>query len=200
MVRAVAVIASMVLVLSGMSGTIPARAQAQPAAICVSTFADTNGNGVRDADEGALAGVNVNLSTGGAIIATHITAEGESEYCFENLLRGEYTVRFTEAPTYHITTPREGAFLLDAEERLTVDPLGAIPVPLDQLRADLIAEHAAQQGADEPLDTATRLLLATVGSMMVMLFMIGLGAVFLGLSGRQRKSPPPPTHITPPRW
>ena len=47
------------------------------------------------------------------------------------------------------------------------------------LRAEVVAQAAASE--DEPLDTSTRLLLATVGATMVMLFMIGLGAVVLGL-------------------
>ena len=51
--------------------------------ICVTTFADANANGQREADEGPLAGVNVNLATGGVIIATHIIAfEGYSHVEF----------------------------------------------------------------------------------------------------------------------
>ena len=52
-----------------------AAAQAETGTIRVTTFADANANGQR-ADEGPLAGVNVNLATGGVIIATHIIAEG----------------------------------------------------------------------------------------------------------------------------
>ncbi len=156
-----------------------AAAQVQTGTICVATFADANANGLREADEEPLAGVNVNLATGGVIIATHITDEGESEYCFENLLRGVYTVSFTDSPLYRITTAREGTFALDATQRLTLDPFGAFPVGAEGLRAEVVAQAAASE--DEPLDTPTRLLLATVGATMVMLFMIGLGAVVLGL-------------------
>jgi len=122
--------------------------------------------------------VNVNLATGGVIIATHVTAEGESEYCFENLLRGVYTVSFTDSPLYRITTAREGTFALDARQRLTLDPFGAFPVGAEGLRAEVVAQAAAAS-EDEPLDTPTRLLLATVGATMVMLLMIGLGAVLI---------------------
>ena len=150
-----------------------AAAQAETGTICVTTFADANANGQREADEGPLAGVNVNLATGGVIIATHIIAEGEAAYCFENLLRGVYPVSFTDSPLYRITTAREGTFALDATQRLTLDPFGAFPVGAEGLRAEVVAQAAAAR-EDEPLDTPTRLLLATVGATMVMLFMIGL--------------------------
>lgn len=186
-------------VLLACMGWLPAVAAQQPqtGAICVTTFADANENGIQDAGESALAGVNVNLSTGGAIIATHITTDSTEGYCFENLLRGQYAVMFTDAPTYRFTTPREGAFALDAGERLTIDPVGAVPVPVDTVRATLTA-RSANQTTGEPLDSSTRLLLATVGSVMVMLFMIGLGIVVLGLMGRRRNNPPPPPDIAPP--
>lgn len=181
-----------------------AAAQAETGVICVATFADLNANGLRDVGEGPLAGVNVNLSTGGAIIATHITEEGETEYCFERLLRGVYTVSFTESPLYRITTPREGTFALDAGQRLTIDAFGAFPIGPAGLRAEMIAQAEAAQ-TDEPLDTSTRLLLATGGAAVVMMFMVGLGAVTLGLLDwrrqrrqrrqRLRRSPVPPPPI-----
>jgi hypothetical protein len=185
-----------------------AAAQTQTGAICVATFADTNGNGQRDEGEPSLDGVNVNLSTGGVIIATHITAEGEDQYCFEHLLRGIYTVTFTPSPTYRITTASEGTFALETGQRLTIDRFGAFPVGMEGLRAEVAAQVAAARGSDKPLETSTRLLLSTVGSMLVMLFMVGVGAVILGLisSGRrtgksrprQRRTVPLPSEIKPP--
>ncbi|MBN1564417.1 MAG: hypothetical protein JXA10_11300 [Anaerolineae bacterium] len=171
----------------------PALVQAQPetGAICVATFADANVDGQRDPDEGALAGVNVNLVTGNAIIATHITAEGETEYCFENLLPGLYTVVFTDSALYRPTTAQEGTFAVEGN-RLTVNAFGAFPIPPENLRGEVAAQYAK---TDEPLDAPTRLMLALGGSMLVMLFMIGIGAVILGiLSGRnpKRQTPAPP--------
>jgi len=196
---AIACLSSLVLMADRATG------QAQTGAICVATFADLNGNGQRDEGESALAGVNVNLSTGGVIIATHITAEGEDQYCFENLLSGIYTVTFTPSPTYRITTANEGTFALDAGQRLTIDRFGAFPVSTESLRAEVAARVAAARGPEKPLSTSTRLLLSTVGSMLVMLFMIGVGAVFLGLISnrhepRRRKTVPPPAEIKPPSF
>jgi hypothetical protein len=185
-----------------------AAAQQQTGALCVATFADSNGNGIREEGETALPGVNVNLSTAGVIILTHITAEGENQHCFENLLPGYYTITFTDSPTYRPTTSNEGTFELAGGQRLTINDFGAVPIPLSNLRAEVAAQVAAARSEDEPLDTSVRLLLATVGSMVVMIFMIGVGAVIMGLQrgGRDGKRPrqqgtlppPPPTQIAPP--
>lgn len=181
----------------------PAAAQAETGALCVSTFADTNANGLHDPTETLLAGVNVNLATGGVIVATHIIAPGEAQYCFENLLRGIYTITFTDSPTYRMTTASEGTFALEPGQRLTIDPFGAFPISPENLRAEVAAQVAADREGDQPLETSTRLLLSTVGSMVVMLFMVGVGAVILGLlSGRRRSKkdhlPPPPPYLMPP--
>jgi hypothetical protein len=136
------------------------------------------------------------------ILATHITAPGEAQYCFENLLRGIYTITFTDSPTYRTTTAHEGTFALEPQQRLTIDPFGAFPISLDKLRAETAAQIAAAQASDEPLESSTRLLLSTVGAMLVMLFMIGAGAVVLGLISGRRSAKvttlPPPSFIVPP--
>jgi hypothetical protein len=72
------------------------------------------------------------------------------------------------------------------------------------LRAEVAAQLAAAREPDKPLEASTRLMLATVGSMVVMLFMVGIGAVILGvISGRPAKNAkskpvPPPKVIKPP--
>lgn len=193
----------MLLWISGPPSAVVA--QTETGAICVATFADANGNGIRDPGEELLPGVNVNLSTGAdVIIATHIMAPGETQYCFENLLTGYYTITFTDSPTYRTTTAREGTFSLDVGQRLMINEFGAFPIPISSLRAEVAAQIAAAQEPEEPLATSTRLMLATVGSMAVMLFMVGIGAVILGvISGRsarqgQPKPVSPPKVIKPP--
>jgi hypothetical protein len=162
--------------------------QPAPGAICVATFADADLNGLRAPAEAPLAGVNINLATSGVIIATHITDPGETEYCFERLLPGIYTITFTDNPTYTATTANQGTFELEAGNRLTVNDFGAAPVPIASLR-QAVAEQVAADSASKdepPLDETTRLLLSTVGSMMVMLFMVGVGAVILGMVSSRR--------------
>jgi hypothetical protein len=176
----------------------PVRAQTPVGAICVASFADSNGNGMRDPGEDMLPGVNVNLATGGVIIATHIIAPGETQYCFENLLTGIYTVTFTDSALYRITTANEGTFPLDAGQRLMINDFGAFPVA--NLRTEVAAQIAAAREPDKPLESSTRLMLATVGSMVIMLFMVGIGAVILGVvSGRPAKKAAKPKAIQPPK-
>lgn len=197
--RARIVLAALLLAMGPASAVSTSQAQAIPGSICISTFADANANGVQEPEETALAGVNVNLSTGGAIIATHITSQGA--YCFENLLQGVYTVSFTDSLLYQTTTAREGTFTLEGGQRLTIDPFGAAPVSLAAVRAE--AEAARE---DEPLEIPTRLMLSTGGSMVVMLAMVAIGVVMLVLMTRRRPKkqsrkntmPPPPTFIPPP--
>ncbi|HML23597.1 MAG TPA: SdrD B-like domain-containing protein [Aggregatilinea sp.] len=200
------VLLSAVLLLGGMGRLPAARAQGDPGAICISTYADTNGNGIADEGETPLAGVNVNLATGGAIIATHITAAGEDQYCFDNLLPGVYTLTFTDSPTYRPTTSTEGTFELAAGQRLGINPFGAVPVSPEDLRSEVAAKVAASD-PDEPLAPSSRLVVSGIASMVVMLFMIAVGAVVLSMTSRRRKasrrppaSPPgaPPTNIAPP--
>lgn len=178
---------------------IAAAQQTQTGTICVSAFADTNGNGLQDTGESLLDGVNVNLATGGVIIATHITTLDDDPYCFEHLLPGIYTIRFTDSPTYRTTTANEGTFALEAGQRLTINAFGAFPIAPETLPAVVAAQKAAAEADDQPLETPTRLLLATVGAMLVMLFMVGVGAVILGVSGgRRRRNPKATQEIRPP--
>jgi len=189
-------------------GVHVAVAQPETGMICVSTFADTNGDGFHNSGELPLAGVNVNLSTGGAIIATHVMADAEEQHCFENLLPGIYTVTFTDSPLYRTTTANEGTFALDAGQRLTIDSFGAFPVGPEGLR-DEVASQVSAANRDEPIDTSTRVLLAMGGAMGVMLFMIGVGTVVLAFMAWRRKPsrparptvpvpPPPPSRMRPP--
>lgn len=200
----------------------PARAQVQPGAICVSAFADLNGNGAREEGEGPLAGVAVNLSTGGQVIASHVMAEGEDQHCFENLLTGAYTITFLDSPAFRTTTANEGTFNLDPGQRLTITPFGGAPRAADQAAdqsavqtAEQVTDQPAQTGATvletgsakEPLDPSVRLAIATVAALAVMVFMTGIGAIVLGMRGlKPRRGPthgarniPPPAHIAPPR-
>jgi hypothetical protein len=170
-------------------GLLPVQAQADTGSICVSTYADSNGNGTRDGGETVLPGVNVQLLTDSVIVATHITSSSEEQACFENLAPGIYTVMFTNSPTFQATTANEGTVELSAGQRLTITGFGAIPIPADEQRARAAAQIVASEPADEPLETSVRLMLATGGSMLMMLFMIGVGAVVFGtMSGRRRST------------
>ncbi len=201
---------ALVAVLAVWIAAVPrAAAQTETGAICVATYADFNGNGIREEAEPPLAGVNVNLSTGGVIIASHVTAEGEDQHCFENLLSGAYTITFTDSPTHRATTANEGTFNLAPGQRLTITDFGAVPIPLVDLPAPEVVVVEAADAADEPLDPSMRLLISGAAALLVMGFMLGVGAILLGAFGlsprRARRPargthglPPPPAQIEPP--
>lgn len=187
------------LTVSLIAAQPPAAAQTPPGAICISTFADLNANGVRDEGEAALAGVNTNLATGGAIIATHISATDEEQFCFEDLLPGVYTLTFTDSPTYRPTTSSEGTFALAEGQRLTINAFGAVPVAAADLRDEVSAKIAASN-PDEPLEPSERLVFSGIASMFVMLLMIGVGAVILGVMSRRRRRRRRPANPTYPDY
>lgn len=182
-----ALVAIVIVMVAAASGATPARAQSAAqdtasSAICVQAFRDANANQVRDPGEGPLPGITVTLATQGAIVATHVTGTDETQHCFEGLPPGIYTIAFPDNALYRATTAREGTFQLDANQRLTIDEFGAVLIGPAALRAELTASDTG----GEPLETPTRLLLATGGSMMVMLFMVGIGAVILGMASGRR--------------
>ena len=86
-----------------------------------------------------------------------------------------------------MTTSNEGTYSLDAEQRLTIAPFGAVPVTLDALRAEVAAQIVAADSDEEPLETSMRLLLSTAASLAVMVIMIGMGAVILSMTGWSRR-------------
>lgn len=158
-------------------------------AICISTFADANLNGEQDATEQPLGGVNVNLSMSGVIVSTHLTTADEARYCFQNLLPGIYTVTFTDSPLYRATIANTITHRLQSGQELTIAPFGAAPIPPTRWRAEVDARLAASQGEDEPMELSLRLLLATVGSLVIMIFMVGVGALVFGaFGGRKRQA------------
>ena len=74
--------------------------------VCALLWNDKNGDGVRDATEGLLAGGQiavVEIATGKPVQA--YTTDGISEpHCFNNLLAGQYTVSFAAPAGYNATT------------------------------------------------------------------------------------------------
>ncbi|HEX3054388.1 MAG TPA: SdrD B-like domain-containing protein [Aggregatilineaceae bacterium] len=163
-------------------------------AICVSTYEDGNANAQRDPDEPALAGINVNLVVDNVIIGTHLMASSENNYCFEQLSPDIYTVAFGQSPTERATTDHSATFALPQGQRLTLDGYGAVSTPMGSLRDTINTQIVAIQPADEPLTNEVRLMLATAGSMVVMIFMIGAGAVLVALVNwrRPRRKKPQP--------
>ncbi len=90
------------------NAAVPARQMVEIVAtgqICTRVFDDVNPNRLQESGELLLAGGQVDVTMGGAVISSY-TTDGQSEpYCFENLAAGEYMVLMTPPQGYGATTP-----------------------------------------------------------------------------------------------
>jgi hypothetical protein len=150
-----------------------AHGQESSSAICVLAFEDANENGLRDTGELPLPGVAVNIAINtDVIVASHVTTDQNDHFCFEGLASGVYNLYFVDSPNHRATTQNSAALALGAE-RIKVD-FGA--VPLSPFADEPTATTTAVDTTDE-LALSTRLLIAALGTVLVMIFMLGLGVM-----------------------
>ncbi|MEZ5536233.1 MAG: SdrD B-like domain-containing protein [Thiolinea sp.] len=105
------------------------------AALGDTVWEDLNGNGVQDAGEPGIAGVAVELSRNGEVVATK-TTDANGHYQFNKLIPGDYTVTFTTPNDFHITTADASA---DDVADSDIDAAGIVNVTLasaDDLSVD----------------------------------------------------------------
>lgn len=63
--------------------------------VCIMGYEDANANGIRDPEEGKVAGITFTLNLGGELLSRY-TTDGVSEpYCFADLAAGSYMVGWT---------------------------------------------------------------------------------------------------------
>ena len=96
------------------TATLPAASQPTQVAasagtseICVLLYDDTNGNGVLDPNEGAIAGGQLTIldaNTGAPVQAYTMAAGDANGHCFKDLPVGAYTVAATAPDGYNATT------------------------------------------------------------------------------------------------
>lgn len=166
------------LIILSFYPVLTVNAQSSPDAICVLAYEDGNMNGQRDSGELPLPGISVNLAVqNDVIIATHITTSDNSSYCFQNLAPDTYTLTFEDSLNHKATTQnRTPPIQLSSGQSVRVD-FGAVPV--DPVRSQ---EEAAQNPEEtDKLDSTTRLMLALLGAVIAMIFMIGFGAVLVSV-------------------
>lgn len=171
------------LLLAFLSGPgITAQQPVDTGSICIQTFADQNKNGVLEAGETLLSGVNVSLKQNGILLSNLvISGAAGQEVCFRGWNPGDYTLTVS-APFVQPTTAEQFALSLKAGDRLTVE-YGAALLPTPAV---------SQAGLSIPLTRPVRLGLAIGGALLTMLLMIGLGLVVRNLqvlrTGRPQKS------------
>lgn len=163
------------------SATPESAATATPAGsstICVNAFLDANGNGLRDADEGYVAGVTLTVAQGTTIAGQAVSTGNEAPLCFGNLPAGRYEVAQTLPTTLEATTQpnatidvAEGQTIaLEFGSRLRTTPTAAPDTPTAD--ATQLTATAAVAGGETPADEG--------GSGW--LVYLGLGAIVVGVA------------------
>jgi hypothetical protein len=149
--------------------------------ICVLVYNDTNANGQRDSNESLLAGVDVNLAVEDTIIETLMT-DDQDYRCFVDLPAGAYHIVIPESARHQMTTRNDSApTFINIGNRVDID-FGA--VLLNPFSAEAVLPNYGISEDKFTLDRDTRVLLAIFGMTLAMLFMIGCGAIILGLLRR----------------
>jgi hypothetical protein len=72
--------------------------------LCVNAFADTNANGVKDADEGYMGNVTFTIAQGTQVIGQAVSTGTPTPICFEGLPAGDYQVAQTVPGRLEMTT------------------------------------------------------------------------------------------------
>lgn len=153
-------------------------AAAQGGAICVITFNDANGNGLRDTGEETLENINVNLMVdSNLVVANRVTQAGEP-YCFNNLPAQDYTLSF-DSPLYKAVDDTPVRVALEAGGRVTRE-FGAVRK----------AERAEVAPSDTilniPLTMPVRLGMSLAAALIVMAVFSGVGLAIYGLFMHRR--------------
>jgi hypothetical protein len=145
--------------------------------ICVNAFLDANANGLRDADEGYVAGVTLTVAQGVTIAGQAVSTGGEEPLCFGNLAAGRYEVAQTLPSTLEATTQPNAAIdvaegqtiALEFGSRLRTTPTAPPPTP---------TADAAQQTATAAVAPGGE----TAGDGPGWLVYLGLGAIVVGVA------------------
>ena len=150
--------------------------------ICVNAFLDTNGNGLRDADEGYVAGVTLTVAQGSTIIGQVVSPGTETPLCFADLMAGQYQVGQTLPPSLEMTTQANATINLGEGQTVGLEfgsrlratpPTGATPTAGAQPGS---TETAAAGTATAPADGDS-----TTGGTPNWLVYLGIGAILVGV-------------------
>ena len=148
--------------------------------ICVNAFLDANANGLRDADEGYVAGVTLTVAQGATIAGQAVSTGVEEPLCFSNLPAGRYEVAQTLPATLEATTQpnatievAEGQTIaLEFGSRLRTTPTAAPPTPTaDAAQLTATAVAAVGTGGEATDEGGSNWLVY-----------LGLGAIVVGVA------------------
>jgi hypothetical protein len=147
-----------------------ADAQGVAAQLCVVVYEDDNGSNNREATELLLIDANINLlSTSNVVLANVVTME-RAPYCFPNLPAGQYMISVSGRG---LTPPIPLALTLRDGERL-----------IREVGVQMAPAEGRQPTGDNivvPLTTGSRVALAGLAGVLIILLMSGLGLVVYGI-------------------
>jgi hypothetical protein len=133
--------------------------------VCVLLYEDVNGNGLRDATEGSLAGgiLSVVDMQSGKTVDSYATKAGETDpHCFDNLLAGVYAISAAPPTGYNPTTANSTQLQVAAGMYSSIE-FGAQP------------GAGKGGGVAQPSGTDTRLRTALVGAAGVVFLLLAAG-------------------------
>jgi hypothetical protein len=159
--------------------------------LCSNAFADANGNGQRDPEEGFMAGVTFTVGQAGQVVATGISTGSDTAVCFENLLPGDYVVGqqiprhlvMTTAPSANIAVTAGTTISLEYGSWFREESNEqATPTP------ETDADAGGNSDAGNDAGNSGPGVLTIVGLVAIVLAILMMGALILILLRQQRGS------------
>ena len=89
--------------------------------VCVNAFADENGNGTRDANEGYMGNVTFTLGTDTAVVGQAFSTGTSAPFCFENLEPGTYQVAQLVPDQLQMTTAGNATIQVGAGQTIGIE-------------------------------------------------------------------------------
>lgn len=165
----------------------------QGGVICANAFADANANGLRDPDEGYMAGVTFSVAQEDAVIAQGVSIGSSTPICFSELEPGTYLVgqqvprnlEMTTAPTATVDVTEGSTISLEFGSRIKTD-LGDDEI--SQVTPPVDGEDPAASGDGSSSDDGGVSPLAIVGLGAIILAIVLLAVLIIILLRNQGKT------------
>jgi LysM repeat protein len=150
--------------------------------ICVSAFDDSNSNGVRDASEGLLSGIEIAVSNSLQELGSY-TTDGVSEpYCFSGLLADSYQVAQRLSDEWTATTLAAWGISLQDGDTINLEFGNAVSQSTGKMAGENAADVTAEPDEEESGGMLRTSLLAGAGVFGILL--IAGAVLFLVYSRR----------------
>ncbi len=143
--------------------------------ICTNAFADNNGNGQRDADEGYMAGITFTVAQNDQVVGQGVSTGSSTPVCFENLEPGTYLVAQQLPRNLELTTAPNATVDVTAGSTISLE-FGSRPKSdLDGEEVAGVTPTAIEQEPAAPDSGAQE------GNGISWLAIVGLGAILLAI-------------------